>query len=78
MKWRELNAITTQIVRLRARMGDETSPPDEIKRGYYPDGSKIRPEVHLKRVQRLKKLEKRAGEIVESDMNRWFRRVYRL
>jgi hypothetical protein len=72
----ELDNTTEQILKLRERMGDTESPPDKIKRGYYPDGSRIRPEVHALRVARLEKLEKRAAYVFKNGLLKWFNARY--
>lgn len=67
MKNHLLQPILVQITRLRARMGDNTSPADQIVAGRYPNGSKIRANVHNKRILRLKNLEKRAAVILTEE-----------
>ena len=66
--------VITQIERLRERMGDNISPADDIVAGRYPDGSKIRRAVHLKRISRLKKLENYASELLTEDYARFIRK----
>lgn len=67
MKNHLLQPILVQITVLRARMGDNTSPADQIVAGRYPNGSKIRANVHNKRILRLKTLEKRAAILLTEE-----------
>ena len=75
MKNHLLQPILVQITKLRARMGDNTSPANEIVAGHYANGSKIRPNVHNKRICRLIKLEKRAAAILTEDFDRFIART---
>ena len=70
-----LQPILVQITKLRARMGDNTSPANEIMAGRYANGSKIRPNVHNRRILRLKTLEKRASAILVEDFERFIART---
>jgi hypothetical protein len=73
-----INDTNVQIIALRGRMGDLNSPPNDIKRGRYANGSLIRPQIHAQRVKRLIKLEKRAENLLYEGLNGWFKRTYRL
>lgn len=75
MKNHLLQPILVQITRLRARMGDNTSPANEIMAGRYADGSKIRANVHNKRILRLINLEKRAGILLTEDFDRFIKKT---
>ena len=66
-----LQPILAQITILRARMGDNTSPAAEIVAGRYANGSKIRANVHNRRILRLIKLEKRAAALLTEDFERF-------
>ena len=70
-----LQPILAQITILRARMGDNTSPADQIIAGRYPNGSKIRANVHNKRILRLINLEKRAGILLTEDFDRYIKKT---
>ncbi len=52
-------------------MGDNTSPAAEIVAGRYANGSKIRANVHHRRILRLIKLEKRAAALITVDFERF-------
>ena len=52
-------------------MGDNTSPAAEIVAGRYANGSKIRANVHNRRILRLIKLEKRAAALLTEDFERF-------
>ena len=71
MKNHLLQPILAQITILRARMGDNTSPAAEIVAGRYANGSKIRANVHNRRILRLIKLEKRAAALLTEDFERF-------
>ena len=71
MKNHLLQPILAQITILRARMGDNTSPAAEIVAGRYANGSKIRANVHNRRILRLIKLEKRAAALITEDFERF-------
>ena len=71
MKNHLLQPILAQITKLRARMGDNTSPAAEIVAGRYANGSKIRANVHNRRILRLIKLEKRAAALLTEDFERF-------
>lgn len=75
MKNHLLQPILVQITKLRARMGDNTSPANEIMAGRYADGSKIRANVHNKRILRLINLEKRAGILLTEDFDRFIKKT---
>lgn len=75
MKNHLLQPILVQITRLRARMGDNTSAANEIVAGRYPNGSKIRANVHNKRILRLINLEKRAGILLTEDFDRFIKKT---
>jgi hypothetical protein len=66
-----LQPILVQITKLRARMGDYTSPADQIVAGRYSNGSKIRASVHNRRILRLINLEKRAASLITEDFERF-------
>jgi len=71
MKNHLLQPILAQITKLRARMGDNTSPADQIVAGRYANGSKVRASVHNRRILRLIKLENRAGALLTEDYQRF-------
>ena len=71
MKNHLLQPILVQITKLRARMGDHTSPAAEIVAGRYDNGSKIRASVHNRRILRLINLEKRASILLTEDFERF-------
>ena len=71
MKNHLLQPILVQITKLRARMGDNTSPAAEIVAGRYANGSKIRTSVHNRRILRLINLEKRAAALITEDFERF-------
>ena len=74
MKFHLLHPTLSQIQILRQRMGDMTSPANEIVAGRYKDGSKIRAHIHKKRQLRLIALENRASLIISQDVIRWVRK----
>ena len=76
MKLREIAYSTAQIERIRARLDDPVSPPDEIQRPRYPSGRKMEPARFEALIRRLKKHEKRVADMIEEDALRWFRRTY--
>ena len=71
MKFHLLHPTLSQIQILRQRMGDMTSPANEIVAGRYENGSKIRAKIHKKRQLRLIALENRASLIISEDVLRW-------
>ena len=71
MKNHLLQPILVQITKLRARMGDNTSPAAEIVAGRYANGSKIRASVHNRRILRLINLEKRAAALITEDFEQF-------
>jgi hypothetical protein len=75
MKNHLLQPILVQITKLRARMGDNTLPANEIMAGRYANGSKIRPNVHNRRICRLIKLEKRAAILLTEDFDRFIKKT---
>ena len=71
MKFHLLHPTLSQIQILRQRMGDMTSPAEQIVAGRYENGSKIRANIHKKRQIRLIELENRAGQLISEDVLRW-------
>tara|TARA_R110002096_G_scaffold23733_2_gene75437 strand:- start:111 stop:347 length:237 start_codon:yes stop_codon:yes gene_type:complete len=64
--------VIVQIERLRERMGAlDGTPADQIVAGRYANGSKIRANVHNKRILRLINLEKRAAALITEDFERF-------
>ena len=76
MKQWEREQAVTQIIKIRNSLNDTISAPDKIKRPRYPCGRLYSLKRHENKLIKLALLEKRAGNLLEDGLIKWFNRVY--
>jgi hypothetical protein len=76
VKLAEISYSTRQIERIRARLGDNSSPVHLIQRPRYQSGRLMDKKRFEALIIRLKKHENRVAQCIEQDALRWFRRTY--
>ena len=76
MKQWEREQAENQIIKIRTALNDLHNAPHEIKRLRYPSGRLYPLKRHQNKVNKLKRLEKRVGSLMEEGLLKWFHNRY--
>jgi hypothetical protein len=76
MKLREIDYSASQVLKIRAQLGDNISPASDIKRPIHPCGHLMCPKRYAARIKRLVKHENRYINLVNQGFIKYMNQAY--